>query len=432
MNTQKIFYGNMILFILISTGFAIWINFVQQGKDILSFTISVVSFSVALLALYISAKTYASIDGVNNIGKMEGNILDNQNYVTSVPELILEFTEKDEKQLDEAIFKSIENKLNNESKTAVQFADTLQHMIDLIVFFPAVFNAKEINQNHYQERMKSILKKVDKQRNIFKNISKGNSIQIDETIKLFKGVIAYQKFVSENNFNVDSDLLHVRGPILNNSVTKTIYHNYLGLYYNKKAMNIIRERLKMGSQDILSLDGLKKFKNEFSSIKPNDIEKIKMYLELADSQFDKALSVSAEDIMWPSFINYNKARTLYFLSKINSLENSWATIMKNAILERTSLNHLIEEVLSSHQAPTHLKYFFMFQEELARLVNLNLLYSLEENDKYAYNYRGYDLKKEKELKIQSLFIKIPSFSKLDLYQSQLIDYLNLTSPNTEH
>lgn len=424
MHTQRIFYGSMILLIILSAAFAIWIYFVQQGKDVLLFIVSIVSFSVALLALYISAKTYASIDGVNNIGKMEGNILDNQNYVTSVPELILEFTEKDEKLLDEAIFKSIEYKLKNESKTAVQFADTLQHIIDLIVFFPAVFNAKEINKKHYQKRMKFILKQIDEQRNIFKNISKGNSIQIDETIKLFKGVIAYQEFVSENNFNVDSDLLHVRGPILNNSVTKTIYHNYLGLYYNKKAMNLIREKLDMNSQDILSLRGLKKFKNELSSIKPSDIEKIKMYLDLADSQFDKALFVSAEDIMWPGFINYNKARTLYFLSIINNQENSWENIMKNAISARTSLNYLIEEVLSSHGIPTHLKSFFLFQEELARLVNLNLLYSLGKDKNRLCFYRGYDLTKDEiGMNIQSLFVKIPSFDKIERYQNDLSGYL---------
>jgi hypothetical protein len=412
----------MIVLILLSAGLAIWIYFTQQGKDVIAFTISVVSFSIALLALYISAKTYASIDSVNNISKMEGNILDNQSYVTSVPELILEFKEVNEDKLDEAIFKSIEEKLQNESKTAVQFADTLQYMIDLIVIFPAVFNAKNIDKNKYKRRMESILNRVDMQRNIFENISKGNSIQIDETIKLFKGVISYQAFVSENNFNVDSALLHVRGPILNNPVTKTIYHNYLGLYYNKKAMHLIKQDLKMKEQDVLSINGLKEFENKCKNLKPNIVEKIIMYLESANSQFDKALLVSVEDIMWLGFINYNKARTLYFLSIIRNQKNSWKDIMKNAITSRTSLNHLIDEVLLPDNTITHLKAFFLYQEELARLVNLNLLCSLGENTNYFY--RGYDLtKNDIQRIIQSQFIQIPSFIKIEQYQNDLSKYL---------
>jgi len=416
----------MIVLILLSAGLAIWIYFTQQGRDVIAFTISVVSFSIALLALYISAKTYASIDSVNNISKMEGNILDNQKYVISVPELILEFRQPDEDKLDEAIFKSIEIKLQTKSKTAVQFADTLQYMIDLIVIFPSVFNAKDINKNKYKKRMDSILKNIDKQRNIFKNISKGNSIQIDETIKLFKGVISYQAFVSENNFNVDSALLHVRGPILNNPVTKTIYHNYLGLYYNKKAMHLIKQDLGMKEQDILSIYGLKEFKNKYKNFKPNIREKIIIHLESANYQFNKALLVSVDDIMWLGFINYNKARTLYFLSIINNQENEWIDIMKDAITSRSSLNNLINEVLLPNYEMTHLKTFFLYQEELARLVNLNLLYSLDESDN-EYFYKGYDLTKNQNQKIiQSYFIKIPSFTKIDDYQNELKRFLNFS------
>ncbi|RLD55910.1 MAG: hypothetical protein DRJ01_15985 [Bacteroidetes bacterium] len=414
----------MVFLIILSAGIAIWVYFIQQGKDVLAFTISVVSFSVALLALYISAKTYASIDSVNNISKMEGNILENQNYVTSIPELILEFKDDNEKKLDEAIFTNIENKLKNESKTAVQFADTLQYLIDLIVFFPAVFNAKNTDKSHYNKRMKSILTQIDKQRDFFKNISKGNSIQIDETIKLFKGVISYQAFVSDNNFNVDSALLHVRGPILSNPVTKTIYHNYLGLFYNKKAMHLIKDDLQIIEQDILSIKGLNEFRNKLENLKPHIKEKIIMYLESADAQFDKALSASVEDVMWLGFINYNKARTLYFLSSITNQGNLWTDTMYNAISARTSLNNLIEEILSSNKNTTHLKTFFIFQEELARLVNLNLLFSLQKDDKNLYLYRGYNLNTMKDIiTLKSMFVNIPSFEKIKKYQNDLYTYL---------
>lgn len=423
MRSHKIFYGIIILLICISIVLAIWIDHRQQGKDTLNFTISTVSFIIALLALYIAVKTYTSIDSVNNISKMDGNILDNTNYVTSVPELILQFKAQDEKQLEEQIFNDIEYKLKNESKTAVQFADTLQHMIDLIVFLPAVFNAKNIDKSTYKNRMESILEKIDNKCNIFRSINKGNSIQINETIKLFKGVISYQKLVADNNFNVHADLLQVRGPILRNPVTKTIYNNYLGLYYNKKGMHLIRQELSMNNEDVLSLQGLTKVTKNILNIDPSIREDIVMYLEAACEHFDKALVACEEDIMWPGFINYNKARTLYFLSLLKNNNNLWFNVMKNAIQARSKLNRLIDEVLVSHNiSDTHLKVFFIYQEELARLVNLNILYTLPKAERAnsLFMYRGFDLGETKNENVKQLFNNIPSFSVIENYQDNLL------------
>ncbi|BDQ67529.1 hypothetical protein NUITMVS3_42810 [Shewanella xiamenensis] len=212
---------------------------------------------------------------------MDGNILDNERYVTSLPELISQYKSKNEKDLDEKLFESIERKLKRDSNTAVLFADTLQYLIDLIVLFPAVFNAADTDKKRYKKRMDKILKDIDKQRDILQSISKGNSIQIIETIKLFKAVVSYQSFVANGNFNIHADLLHVRGPILRNPVTKTIYHNYLGLYYNKKGMHLLKESLSMGARDILSIDGLDSVRSNIDSLSPSVIEELLMYLRSA-------------------------------------------------------------------------------------------------------------------------------------------------------
>ncbi|MGN5183968.1 hypothetical protein ACTG1Y_17625 [Aeromonas veronii] len=254
MKRTNIFYATVFILVLLSFCFAIWIHYLNEGKDLLNFTISIVGFCIALLALFIAVRTYTSIDSVNNISKMDGNILDNENYVTSLPEIISQFKSQGEKDLDRTIFDSIEYKLKKESHTAVLFADTLQYMIDLIVIFPAVFNASETDRGSYKQRMNRILKSIDERREILYSISKGNSIQITESIKLFKAVVSYQNLVADGNFNIHADLLHVRGPILRNPVTKTIYHNYLGLYYNKKGMHLLRQSLAIGSKDILSID----------------------------------------------------------------------------------------------------------------------------------------------------------------------------------
>ncbi|MBB1444198.1 hypothetical protein [Pseudoalteromonas sp. SG43-3] len=431
MRTSKMLYFTILLLVLLSAFLAVWVYDLKEGKDLLSFTISTVSFCIAVLALFITVRTYTSIDSVNNISKMEGNILDNENYVTSLPELINQFKSQDENTLEKEIFDSIEHKLKKESETAVLFADTLQYIIDLIVLFPAVFNASETNKVLYKKRMDTILSEVDRRCEILHSVSKGNSIQITETIKLFKAVVSYQSFVADDNFNIHADLLHVRGPILRNPVTKTIYHNYLGLYYNKKGMHLLRESLNMNSVDILSIDGLELAQKNINTIEPSILEEVSMYLKSAAEQFDKALKVSSEDVMWPGFINYNKARTVYFLALLSNSELNWLDILDEAIESRSRLNRLIDEILmidrskAANIVSTHLREFFLYQEELARTVKLNIL--LSNNSTRQNNapilYKGVNISDISNEKLTGLFVSIQKFSTVSTYQEKIISRL---------
>lgn len=429
MKRSYILYVTIFLLVLFSGCLAIWVYYLKEGKDLLNFTISIVGFFIALLALFIAVRTYTSIDSVNNISKMDGNILDNERYVTSLPELISEYKSKNEKDLDEELFKSIEGKLKKDSTTAVLFADTLQYLIDLIVLFPAVFNAADTDKSRYKVRMDKILKDIDRQRDILQSISKGNSIQITETIKLFKAVVSYQSFVANGNFNIHADLLHVRGPILRNPVTKTIYHNYLGLYYNKKGMHLLKESLKMGSTDILSIDGLGFVRSKVNVLQPSITEEVVMYLRSACEQFDRALEISSEDVMWPGFINYNKARTLYFMNLFSESDESWGSVIDDAIKSRARLNRLIDEVLTVNQAgkaevvDTHLKQFFRYQEELARVMKLNLMLSERGNESKPSPllYRGANIENMQKEELIKLFVNVGSFPSVTSYQGKIVE-----------
>ncbi|MBW0295326.1 MULTISPECIES: hypothetical protein [Shewanella] len=431
MKRTNILYITIFLLVLFSGCLAIWVYYLREGKDLLNFTISIVGFCIALLALFIAVRTYTSIDSVNNISKMDGNILDNERYVTSLPELISQYKSKNEKDLDEKLFESIERKLKRDSNTAVLFADTLQYLIDLIVLFPAVFNAADTDKKRYKKRMDKILKDIDKQRDILQSISKGNSIQIIETIKLFKAVVSYQSFVANGNFNIHADLLHVRGPILRNPVTKTIYHNYLGLYYNKKGMHLLKESLSMGARDILSIDGLDSVRSNIDSLSPSVIEELLMYLRSACEQFDRALKISCEDVMWPGFINYNKARTLYFINLLSESKESWIDVMDDAVKSRSRLNRLIDEVLTVNQAgkaevmDTHLRQFFLYQEELSRVIKLNLMLSDGENKSKISPiiYRGSNIENLKKEELMKLFINVDSFPSIKSYQEKVVETL---------
>jgi len=84
---QSIYIVTVLLALLLGFALAVWLH--DSGQvDITSFTVAVLSGVISLVALFIALQTYISIDSVNNITKMEGNILDNEHYVTSMPEFI--------------------------------------------------------------------------------------------------------------------------------------------------------------------------------------------------------------------------------------------------------------------------------------------------------------------------------------------------------
>ena len=50
--------------------------------ELIPFIVSVISLLIAFLAFSISVKTYTSIDSVNSMTMMDGNIMENENYRT--------------------------------------------------------------------------------------------------------------------------------------------------------------------------------------------------------------------------------------------------------------------------------------------------------------------------------------------------------------
>jgi hypothetical protein len=414
----QLIYMLVILLILAAAIIAsVWIYQARQGIDLVSFTVSMVSFGISLLALFIALQTYISIDSVYKISRMDGNILDNEHYVTSVPELLKRFQALDEPSLQDALFSSIEMKLKRESATAVDFADTLQYMVDLIVLFPAVFSASAVDRKRYQARMNALLALADKRKAVLSSVNKGAAIQINEVVKLFKGVVTYQRLVAEGNFKVHGELLDVRGPILRNPVTRTVYHNYLGLYYNKKGMHRIREGLQLGQMDLLSLEGVETLTRRGAELAPECREEVIMYLGAALGQFDKALDACGEDDMWLGFIHYNQARTLFVLGQFINVDD-WQPVMDNAIRARSQLNHLIREVLGQDgPETTHLQAFFLYQEELARLMKLNFLVGKAAGEPAIY--RGHDMAELSADQFEGLLTLCARFPQVPRYQQEL-------------
>ncbi|WP_417665691.1 hypothetical protein [Pseudidiomarina sp.] len=233
---QSLYITSVLIALVLGFALAVWLFQTKSQVDITAFTVAVLSGVISLVALFIALQTYISIDSVNNITKMEGNILDNEYYVTSIPEFIETYPHATESSLREAILRELKLKLKSHSRTAVDFADTLQAMIDILVLFPAMGLSKNAEA---AAAIKSLVADMKNKAADFQAISKGNSIQIQQAVRLFEAVCEYQGLASSGDGALNkrvsqtNGLLKVRGPVLRNPVSATVYHNYLGLYYRK-------------------------------------------------------------------------------------------------------------------------------------------------------------------------------------------------------
>lgn len=364
----------------------------QSIADATDLTTAVLGLVVALWAFAIALMTYSSIDSVNVLTKMEGNVLENDTYVTSFTSLIKDYNHETSAEVSNEIFKRLENKFNKQSKTAVEFAKNLQDFIDIIVFFPYLFQSdKEGNI----ERMNSLIVLIDKKKLAFLAISTGNLILIEETVKLIKSIINYQKLTHTTEHLITSTLLDVRGSMLKNPVTQTVYFNYLGLYFNKKANLILRKKFGLMEVDFFSISGLLQVKQKLKLLTEEERELFIIYLQEAKKSFQKALENRNEDIMWEGFIKYNEARSTYFLQLV--LQNydgvSWQVMMDEAIVARNKLNILIRDILENDHI-NYLQDAFIFEYNLASLVKMNIhiveqldITDMFKQPKYYFNQR---------------------------------------------
>ncbi|MFD1020222.1 hypothetical protein [Thalassobacillus hwangdonensis] len=395
----------------------------KDTAEFIQFTTTVTGLIVSFSAFIFAMKTYLSIDSVNVITQMDGNVLENENYVTSFTSLLRVYDMETSKKVGDEIFKQLEDRFSKESKTAIEFATHLQYFIDIIVFFPYLFNAADENRQRNIDKMDHVLELIDQRKQAFLAVSTGNLILIDETVKLIKSITTYQQLTHRNDKQVTSTLLDVRGTMLKNSVTQTVYYNYLGLYYNKKANGILRRKYDMDNLDFFSTEGALKVKQTIhTQLSSEDLELFILYLNEAKYAFHQALENGHKDVMWEGFIKYNDARSTYLLQQtsVTYEGEDWQSIMNDALVARNRLNILISDILE-RETPSHLQESFNFEYHLASLAKINLLIA-EKQDitdslgqlKYAYpSYEGL----EKDPLLETSFEG--KFDKINAYQQEI-------------
>lgn len=221
--------------------------------NLITFVVTILSMLVAILAYHVSVKTYISIDSVNAISRMDGNVMENENYRTGIISIIRHFNETDSINACNQLIGHLEQLFKTNSiNSGARLADNIQEMIDVIVLLSFIVkrkNKETDEQDQYNNqiiaRIESLMNKIENKVATFEQLSEGSCILIRESVKLLKAVYAYQcyKLGTTNNENV-ALLMDVRGAMLKNAISRTIYYNYMGLMYMSKATECINKYFK--------------------------------------------------------------------------------------------------------------------------------------------------------------------------------------------
>jgi hypothetical protein len=357
-NTAKIVIWGLVVVligILVSAIFQ-W----AHPHELMLYIVSFFSAYIAVLALFFSAKTYFSIDSVDAMSKMDGNVMENENYRTSIFSIICKFdndktgskahVEERDKACD-GILKHLEELFSKKNiKSGATLADGIQNVLDVVVLLAPVLhrNDKTDTSQSQVRRLHDLVATIDRKVKDFESVSVGSCILINESVKLVKAVLCYQ--CRQCNYDPKQvlgdgeyiDLTDVRGTMLKNAVSRTLYYNYMGLTCLRKAQKVIAEEIGGGAKvDVMSLKASRQIKGLNNRL-------IWIYLNQAAADFDKALAIIDNDLMWNTFIQYNKARVQYLLSLVRGDQSTeWMTTMEQAIDYRQQFYITLDDMIST-------------------------------------------------------------------------------------
>ncbi|MCI5717994.1 MAG: hypothetical protein MR292_06390 [Alistipes sp.] len=377
-NIKKIYTIVIILTIIVSiSAIVVFLNSASADHNTLDnliiFVVTILSVLISILAYHISVKTYISIDAVNAISRMDGNVMENENYRTNIISVIRRFNAQKKDEACDQILSYLENIFVKRSiYSGAKLADSIQEMIDLIVLFSFVIERKgSMHNDNVMNRIERLIAIIEKKVHTFEQLSEGSCILIEESVKLLKAVYTYQCYKSGRSSVDIVLLLDVRGAMLKNAISRTIYYNYMGLFYMNKAIYKLQNYLCVhygnGVYDVLSIESAQLLIDMPSS---PDKDLIIVYLNEAVLNFDIAIKHISDELMWNAFIQYNKGRTQYMLSLLSSFNNTrlWKITMKEAIDYRTKLVAVLDDILGRSKEPAYFQRAFIDQLKVAKLM----------------------------------------------------------------
>lgn len=319
-------------------------SYFDSVNAIMTFFVGVMSLIISVVALLVSLSTYFSIDSVNAISSMEGNVLCNENYNAEYPLLVKKYSDcKNQQQLEEALFNHLYNELKYNSNTCMEFTDTIQDILDHILWYAYV----DTKTQTYKEHINQMIAYLNERYESFSAISNGNQYMLKEHIKLIMNVLNYQSIAHEGGIlSPNGKMLNIRGRMFLNGVSKTIYYDYLGLEYHKKAIEFLRNHVGFDGEEFVQ-ENMKKIREyTYTEDEKNELY---IYLTKAKEAFDNAMTASKNDILWKGYIVFNSARVDLLIRVLeHDFTKGWDALIKESIVARyTVMKIFAQEETSS-------------------------------------------------------------------------------------
>lgn len=312
----------------------LWGNFDEfQGN-----WINVTSFIISIIALIIALITYFSIDSVNSITTMEGNVLENENYSVAYTEMLRTFYDcAMREQFQNKLFTEACEGIQQKGDTCIQFADSIQNMIDHILWFAYLDFSDSDFKKHYNKMMK-----IAEQRLVhYSKLSNGIQYTLYENVKLIKYVFDYQMGRNPSLGYVTS-LEDVREGMIRNPMSQIVYYDYLGLHYRRKAAELFKT---CGCQaPEFSREYMQFVRNYKFSVEVQ--HNIELLLNRAETAFTRASEIAKDDILWNSFLSFNVVRTKIMI---------WLLKGSDSPVSYLQITDLLNETI---QARREVKFFY--------------------------------------------------------------------------
>lgn len=371
MKKRSRFRYYVVAAVLISLVVGVCLDMFEPGTvgDVIPFIVSMISLLVAVLAFDISLKTYTSIDAVNSMTRMDGNIMENENYRTNLIALMKNLPQEDMKQSRNAMMRKLTDFFSlTKIVSGAKLADSIQQLIDYMIFFPYYVNASdEAFAQKSRESVNKLFSLIDGYVREFDKMSEGSSVLLNENLKLIKAVFDVQLKRVGCSTSETVNILEVRGTMMKNPVSRVLYHDYAGLFYLAKALDVMCGAMKCQSRsEMYDISRIKDMK----SIPDNEKCRISEYLGQSEKEFYNALDVIGEDIMWRGMIYFNIARAKFFNIAMNEdKSDDWVVAMNEAVISRNKFNTYLSDVLPEHKNACLVRAF-QDEEVYARLTKI--------------------------------------------------------------
>ena len=409
MRRRKIFVS--IAYVIVILVISALFGAVLEPSNDVNLLLAIISAVVALLALYISLCTYISIDEVNAISRMDGNVMENQKYLPNILRLTFKYPQETAQETAEAVLSLWESMFDkNKIQTGAHLADNVQEVADILVLVPFFINTSDKDMSSkFSSRISDILTRMKNSTSRFKEFSDGSCKLLEETVNLIDSVFAYQKMTVVAGAN-STKFLEVRGAMFVNPVSIVLYNNYLGLYFLRRATSAIGGL----NTNVSMLDEKKRI---FAC--DDDVRALALlYVDKALHCFSIAKCAAGDDVVWNAFICFNSARCEYLGGILDSSfgkksKRDWEGYMNESIRSWVAANRMLGEYISSMPGINRswLQTSMISQENKVMLVKI--IYQILEQKTLTDHNGNKWLEEYSEVLQTDFYKKIPVCDPLD-------------------